>query len=63
MLREREQGRCLGSSFSHGECSNIRSHFLPNYVTYKDIYQQKVFCGVYSEDGRLFLSACQGQCL
>ncbi|XP_069044177.1 DDB1- and CUL4-associated factor 11 isoform X2 [Lepisosteus oculatus] len=61
MLREREQGRCLGSSFSHGECSNIRSHFLPNYVTYKDIYQQKVFCGVYSEDGRLFLSACQDQ--
>ncbi|TSK98380.1 DDB1- and CUL4-associated factor 11 [Bagarius yarrelli] len=61
MLNQREQGRCHGSSFSHGECSRIRSHFLPNYVSQKDIYQQKAFCGVYSEDGNLFLSACQDQ--
>ncbi|XP_051970421.1 DDB1- and CUL4-associated factor 11-like [Xyrauchen texanus] len=61
MLAEREQGRCRGSSFSHGECSLIRSHFLPNHVVYKDTYQQKVFCGVYSDDGNMFLSACQDQ--
>ncbi|XP_018553651.1 DDB1- and CUL4-associated factor 11 [Lates calcarifer] len=61
MLREREQGRCRGSSFSHGECSRIRTHFLPNYVSHKDTYQQKAFCGVYSEDGNMFLSACQDQ--
>ncbi|XP_035286802.1 DDB1- and CUL4-associated factor 11-like isoform X2 [Anguilla rostrata] len=59
MLKEREWGRCLGTSFSHGECSRIRSHFLPNQVTHKEIYQQKAFCGVYSEDGDSFLSACQ----
>ncbi|MCJ8745750.1 hypothetical protein PDJAM_G00133900 [Pangasius djambal] len=61
MLNQREQGRCRGSSFSHGECSRIRSHFLPNYVVHKDTYQQKAFCGVYSDDGNLFLSACQDQ--
>uniref|UniRef100_A0A3B5B535 DDB1- and CUL4-associated factor 11 n=1 Tax=Stegastes partitus TaxID=144197 RepID=A0A3B5B535_9TELE len=36
-------------------------HFLPNYVSHKDTYQQKAFCGVYSEDGHMFLSACQDQ--
>uniref|UniRef100_A0A8C6TJW4 DDB1- and CUL4-associated factor 11 n=1 Tax=Neogobius melanostomus TaxID=47308 RepID=A0A8C6TJW4_9GOBI len=61
MLAEREQGRCRGSSFSHGECSRIRTHFLPNYVSHKDTYQQKAFCGVYSENGNMFLSACQDQ--
>uniref|UniRef100_A0A672T4F0 DDB1- and CUL4-associated factor 11 n=1 Tax=Sinocyclocheilus grahami TaxID=75366 RepID=A0A672T4F0_SINGR len=61
MLAEREHGRCRGSSFSHGECSRIRSHFLPNHVVYKDTYQQKVFCGVYSDEGNMFLSACQDQ--
>uniref|UniRef100_A0A3Q3LBY5 Ddb1 and cul4 associated factor 11 n=1 Tax=Mastacembelus armatus TaxID=205130 RepID=A0A3Q3LBY5_9TELE len=61
MLAEREQGRCRGSSFSHGECSRIRTHFLPNYVSQKHTYQQKAFCGVYSEDGNMFLSACQDQ--
>uniref|UniRef100_A0A665X545 DDB1- and CUL4-associated factor 11 n=1 Tax=Echeneis naucrates TaxID=173247 RepID=A0A665X545_ECHNA len=35
--------------------------FLPNYVSQKDTYQQKAFCGVYSEDGNMFLSACQDQ--
>ncbi|CAL8400355.1 DDB1- and CUL4-associated factor 11 [Gadus morhua] len=61
MLTEREQGRCKGSSFSHGECSRIRSQFLPNYVSHKDTYQQKAFCGLYSSDGGMFLSACQDQ--
>uniref|UniRef100_A0A087XWX7 DDB1- and CUL4-associated factor 11 n=1 Tax=Poecilia formosa TaxID=48698 RepID=A0A087XWX7_POEFO len=61
MLTEREQGRCRGSSFSHGECSRIRTHFLPNYVSHKDTYLQKAFCGVYSEEGNMFLSACQDQ--
>uniref|UniRef100_A0A672GJF4 Uncharacterized protein n=1 Tax=Salarias fasciatus TaxID=181472 RepID=A0A672GJF4_SALFA len=35
--------------------------FLPNYVSHKDTYQQKAFCGVYSENGNMFLSACQDQ--
>uniref|UniRef100_A0A3B3Z0J3 Uncharacterized protein n=1 Tax=Poecilia mexicana TaxID=48701 RepID=A0A3B3Z0J3_9TELE len=35
--------------------------FLPNYVSHKDTYLQKAFCGVYSEEGNMFLSACQDQ--
>uniref|UniRef100_A0A4W4E8U0 DDB1- and CUL4-associated factor 11 n=1 Tax=Electrophorus electricus TaxID=8005 RepID=A0A4W4E8U0_ELEEL len=35
--------------------------FLPNHVVHKDTYQQKAFCGVYSDDGNMFLSACQDQ--
>lgn len=61
LLRQREQGRCLSSSFSHGECSDIRSHFLPNHMTHKETFQQKAFCGVYSKDGSIFMSACQDQ--
>ncbi|XP_077591807.1 DDB1- and CUL4-associated factor 11 isoform X2 [Stigmatopora nigra] len=61
MLTKREQGRCRSSSFSHGECSRIRSHFLPNYVSHKTTYHHKAFCGVYSEDGNMFLSSCQDQ--
>ncbi|XP_012708832.2 DDB1- and CUL4-associated factor 11 [Fundulus heteroclitus] len=61
MLTEREQGRCRGSSFSHGECSRIRTHFLPNYVSHSYTYLQKAFCGVYSDEGNMFLSACQDQ--
>uniref|UniRef100_A0AAY4B9K6 DDB1- and CUL4-associated factor 11 n=1 Tax=Denticeps clupeoides TaxID=299321 RepID=A0AAY4B9K6_9TELE len=35
--------------------------FLPNHVAHKETYQQKAFCGVYSDDGNMFLSACQDQ--
>lgn len=63
--------------FAHSECpdgsweggglkryliSTLLSSFLPNYVSHSDKYQQKAFCGVYSEDGSLFLSASQGKC-
>ncbi|XP_041092626.1 DDB1- and CUL4-associated factor 11 [Polyodon spathula] len=61
LLRQREQGRCLSSSFSHGECSDIRSHFLPNHMTRRETFQQKAFCGIYSKDGSIFMSACQDQ--
>lgn len=45
-------------------CSNTNlflHSFLPNHVVYKDTYQQKVFCGLYSDEGNMFLSACQGE--
>lgn len=34
--------------------------FLPNHVTFTDAYPQKAFCGLFSDDGSLFVSACQG---
>ncbi|XP_067389182.1 DDB1- and CUL4-associated factor 11 isoform X1 [Emydura macquarii macquarii] len=60
LLRQREWGLCQNSSFSPGERSRVMSHFLPNYLALTDSYSQKAFCGVYSRDGQLFLSACQG---
>lgn len=50
----------------HGRITYSKSYtflhsFLPNHVVYKDTYQQKVFCGVYSDEGNMFLSACQGK--
>nr|XP_033780547.1 DDB1- and CUL4-associated factor 11 isoform X1 [Geotrypetes seraphini] len=61
LLLQREKGRCRNDSFSPGECSRMVSHFLPNHLGYTDSYAQKAFCGIYSPDGRIFMSACQDQ--
>nr|XP_056719265.1 DDB1- and CUL4-associated factor 11 [Euleptes europaea] len=61
LLFQRERGLCHNGSFSPGECSRVVSHFLPNYLTFTDCYSQKAFCGIYSQDGQLFMSACQDQ--
>ncbi|XP_054848502.1 DDB1- and CUL4-associated factor 11 isoform X1 [Eublepharis macularius] len=61
LLCQRERGLCHNGSFSPGECSRVVSHFLPNYLTFTDSYSQKAFCGIYSLDGQLFMSACQDQ--
>ncbi|XP_053553072.1 DDB1- and CUL4-associated factor 11-like, partial [Bombina bombina] len=58
LLLERERGRCR---FSPGERSRVTSNFLPNHVCATDSYSQKAFCGVYSPDGTIFMSACQDQ--
>ncbi|KAM6188365.1 LOW QUALITY PROTEIN: DDB1- and CUL4-associated factor 11 [Sarcoramphus papa] len=63
LLRQREWGRCRNGSFSAGEKSRLGSHFLPNRVTFTDSYPQKAFCGLFSDDGSLFVSACQDQTL
>lgn len=34
--------------------------FLPNDLGFTDTYSQKAFCGIYSKDGQIFMSACQG---
>lgn len=61
LLRQRQLGLCRNKSFSHGECSRVASHFLPNNLSYADSYIQKAFCGIYSQDGNIFMSACQDQ--
>ncbi|XP_040210519.1 DDB1- and CUL4-associated factor 11 isoform X2 [Rana temporaria] len=57
-LLERVRGRC---GFSHGDQCRMTSNFLPNNVSATDLYSQKAFCGVYSRDGSIFMSACQDQ--
>ncbi|XP_004698970.1 DDB1- and CUL4-associated factor 11 isoform X1 [Echinops telfairi] len=61
MLHQRERGLCHQGSFSLGEQSRVMSHFFPNYLGFTDTYTQKVFCGIYSKDGQIFMSACQDQ--
>uniref|UniRef100_A0A8D2LLZ2 DDB1- and CUL4-associated factor 11 n=1 Tax=Varanus komodoensis TaxID=61221 RepID=A0A8D2LLZ2_VARKO len=61
LLCQRERGLCHNGSFSPGECSRMVSHFLPNRLAFTDSYAQKAFCGIYSRDGQLFMSACQDQ--
>lgn len=60
MLREIS---CCGvqnkASFSTGYCANIATNFIPNKVVKKQPHSQKLFCGTYSIDGKVFLSACQ----
>lgn len=34
---------------------------MPNYHEILKEYQRKVFCGTYSKEGNIFLSACQGK--
>lgn len=36
--------------------------FLPNSPHVVQCYSHKAFCGTYSQDGELFLTACQGKC-
>ncbi|RXM95283.1 DDB1- and CUL4-associated factor 11 [Acipenser ruthenus] len=55
LLRQREQGRCLSSSFSHGECSDIRSH--------PDERRFCVFSLTTSSDGREILGGANDGCL
>nr|XP_025726079.1 DDB1- and CUL4-associated factor 11 isoform X2 [Callorhinus ursinus] len=61
MLHQRERGLCHRGSFSLGERSRMMSHFLPNDLGFTDTYSQKAFCGIYSKDGQIFMSACQDQ--
>ena len=55
-LRQREINR---NSFSHSLCTKLATSFIPNYAEKEILFNEKNFCGTYSEDGRYFLSACQ----
>ncbi|XP_064641112.1 DDB1- and CUL4-associated factor 11-like [Lineus longissimus] len=61
MLQRREVGMRGKQQFSRGDQCILSSNFLPNQVTVVARYPHKAFCGTYSEDGNVFLSACQDQ--
>ncbi|XP_039264379.2 DDB1- and CUL4-associated factor 11-like [Styela clava] len=54
---------CCGAKrknvFTAGCQTAICSHQIPNTVVNSVSLREKVFCGIYSEDGNTFLSACQ----
>ncbi|CAG2062716.1 unnamed protein product, partial [Timema podura] len=49
-------GKCR---FSRADCRKISNFYLPDGVEMVENYRSKAFCGSYSKDGNLFLSACQ----
>ncbi|XP_064598858.1 DDB1- and CUL4-associated factor 11-like isoform X2 [Liolophura sinensis] len=61
MLHKRETGMVKGQTFSHSQRCRLNSPFLPNTKTTVASYHNKAFCGIYSQDGNVFLSACQDQ--
>ncbi len=46
--------------FSHGKKCLIIDNFLPNRREQVARFGQKIFCGTYSKNGEIFMSACQG---
>lgn len=64
LLQQRQFGEGLRRKTStQNERSTFTSSFLPNKGKNLDIFASKVFCGTYSKDGTVFLSACQDQYL
>ncbi|XP_011670539.1 DDB1- and CUL4-associated factor 11 isoform X2 [Strongylocentrotus purpuratus] len=61
LLQKRQIGSCLRRGFSPNEQSQFGSVFLPNHHRTVAHFPGKVFCGTYSMDGSVFLSACQDQ--
>ncbi|KAK3745060.1 hypothetical protein QZH41_014556, partial [Actinostola sp. cb2023] len=60
-LKLREVGGLAQHRFSLGEKARASSNYLPNTMETKGRYRQKAFCGTYSHDGTVFLSACQDE--
>ncbi|KAL4234099.1 DDB1- and CUL4-associated factor 11 [Mactra antiquata] len=61
MLYKRQIGFGCHKTFGAGERRLISTPYLPNCCTVVARYRQKAFCGTYSVDGNIFLSAAQDQ--
>lgn len=48
------------NNFTTGDRCRITSNFIPNEMSAAAEYHSKAFCGSFSKDGNVFLSACQG---
>ncbi|XP_071446703.1 DDB1- and CUL4-associated factor 11 isoform X1 [Hetaerina americana] len=59
MVKLRERGIQGTNGFSRGDCCKISNCYLPNKKGIVASYRSKAFCGTYSKDGNVFLSACQ----
>eukprot|EP00058_Branchiostoma_floridae_P000578 XP_002586066.1 hypothetical protein BRAFLDRAFT_107298 [Branchiostoma floridae] len=62
LVSRREHGLCQRNpGFSPGHRASIGSRFIPNVPNLQAKYGYKAFCGQYSRDGNVFLTACQDQ--
>lgn len=61
MLQKREIGTNRKPCFSNGDCTAISTLYIPNTMKRVACYRNKAFCGTYSKDGNIFLTAAQDQ--
>ncbi|XP_060567782.1 DDB1- and CUL4-associated factor 11-like isoform X2 [Ruditapes philippinarum] len=61
MLYKRQIGMRKQIKFAASDRRVISTPYLPNYCDSVANYRQKAFCGTYSVDGNIFLSASQDQ--
>ncbi|GFN89835.1 Ddb1- and cul4-associated factor 11 [Plakobranchus ocellatus] len=59
MISLNQLGMNSGQQLSQGDMCVLNSRFLPNYMERKARYNHKAFCGKYSEDGNVYMTACQ----
>ncbi|KAG8227768.1 hypothetical protein J437_LFUL005775, partial [Ladona fulva] len=59
MVKARERGIQGINGFTRGDRCKIANCYLPNRKSVIATYPNKAFCGTYSKDGNVFLSACQ----
>ncbi|KAI8509552.1 hypothetical protein Bbelb_119800 [Branchiostoma belcheri] len=58
----RQRGLCAhGGGFSAGHRAAVGSRFIPSVPSVQTRYGYKAFCGQYSRDGQVYLTACQDQ--
>lgn len=61
LIHRREIGMSSREHFTSGNQCLFNSRFLPNRSQKLAHYHHKVFCGQFSQQGDIFLSACQDQ--
>lgn len=60
-LHMRESSLCRHPNFTQGYRAAACANYVPNKMETKAQHHNKLFCGSYSRDGTVFLSACQDQ--
>lgn len=61
LIQNREIGRRGREQFTSGDRKAISCQYIPNYKEVIDNYFHKAFCGTYSKEGNIFLTAAQDQ--
>jgi WD repeat-containing protein 23 len=62
LLHHRQQvGSPTAGGFSFADKASVLSHYLPNYAETVARFSNRLFGGVFSQNGSVFMSSCQDQ--
>lgn len=56
-----QKGMSSYTGFSYARKNHINNRYIPNSMSDLDKYSGKVFCGIFSKDGKYFITASQGR--